>query len=414
MNSVPTTQVEAISQSGSARPNVLIRSSWQTVNIGDIGHTPGLLKLLQHYFPEAQLILWAGDLSHGVGEMLAKEFPDVKIFCEPENGSGIPITAQGRELWEKSDYLIHGSGPYLVARPVVEEWVKSGRPFGVYGITLESFTPDLVELLSRADFLFCRDTISLRAARAAKIRPRILEFAPDAAFWADHQDHTQAKAFLREHELEDRQFLCVISRLRYTPYFKIRNRHPSEEESKRDKISEAYKKADHEPLRHAIISWVRSTGMKVLLCPEMTYEIELTKEQLLDPLPEDVRKNVVWRKTYWRPDEATSVYAHSFGILSMEMHSPILAFSVGAPGFYLRLPTDTCKGQMWRDIGLPEWIYEIEESDGTDLALGLAQLVENPERTRSKLQHAQSRVKHLQGESMAIVREAVLSHVHSL
>ena len=28
------------------RPRIVLRSSWQTVNIGDIGHTPGVLTLL--------------------------------------------------------------------------------------------------------------------------------------------------------------------------------------------------------------------------------------------------------------------------------------------------------------------------------------------------------------------------------
>jgi len=33
-------------------PRVLLRSSWQTVNIGDIAHTPGVLSILRQYLPE--------------------------------------------------------------------------------------------------------------------------------------------------------------------------------------------------------------------------------------------------------------------------------------------------------------------------------------------------------------------------
>ena len=41
-------------------PRVLLRSSWQTVNIGDIGHTPGVLAV---QVPERRLVagLGAGD-----------------------------------------------------------------------------------------------------------------------------------------------------------------------------------------------------------------------------------------------------------------------------------------------------------------------------------------------------------------
>ena len=37
---------------------VLLRSSWQTVNIGDIAHTPGMLALLERHWSEAGIRLW--------------------------------------------------------------------------------------------------------------------------------------------------------------------------------------------------------------------------------------------------------------------------------------------------------------------------------------------------------------------
>ena len=43
-------------------PRILLRSSWQSVNIGDVGHTPGALNILEKHFPEAELMLWPGNL----------------------------------------------------------------------------------------------------------------------------------------------------------------------------------------------------------------------------------------------------------------------------------------------------------------------------------------------------------------
>jgi polysaccharide pyruvyl transferase WcaK-like protein len=274
---------------------------------------------------------------------------------------------------------------------------------------MEVFNKDLVALLSGADFVFFRDSDSLKAARAAKVKSRFIEFAPDAAFAANDRDDVLADAFLASVGLAAKEFICVISRLRYTPYFWIQNREPKPHELERHEVNELHREADHEPLRRLIINWVRETGKKVLLCPEMTYEIELTKEELLDRMPEDVRPNVVWRDTYWRPDEATSVYARGIALVSMEMHSPILACAVNTPAFYLRVPTDTCKGQMWRDLGLPEWIFEVGDTDGTEMSTALLQLVSDPKRTQEKLAHAQERVKHLQQRSMDIVSECVMN-----
>ncbi|MEZ5299985.1 MAG: hypothetical protein R3F11_04860 [Verrucomicrobiales bacterium] len=42
---------------GANPPRVLLRSPWQTVNIGDIGHTPGVLALLEKHLPEAEVRL---------------------------------------------------------------------------------------------------------------------------------------------------------------------------------------------------------------------------------------------------------------------------------------------------------------------------------------------------------------------
>ncbi len=409
-----TAQRPAVSPNTAIRPKILVRSSWQTVNIGDIGHTPGMLRLLERYLPEAELSLWACDLGHGVDQMLAKDFPHVKIFTGPRADDGAPQCAEGRRLWEEADLFIHGSGPYVVTRRTVDDWAATGRPYGIYGVTLEDFDESLVGMLTQAAFVFCRDTASLRAARAAGVRCPRMEFAPDAAFAADDRDDVSADKFLRAHGLEAGEFISVISRLRYTPYFKIRHLPPTALDFERNEISESFKESDHERLRKVIIAWVRVTGKKVLLCPEMTYEIELTKEQLIDPMPDDVKPFLVWRDTYWRPDEATSVYARSLAVVSMEMHSPILACAVNTPAFYLRLPTDTCKGQMWRDIGLPEWIFEVEESDGDEIAEALITLANEPARTREKLTHARARVAHLQAHSMAVVRAVALEAVARL
>jgi hypothetical protein len=43
---------------GSRWPRILLRPSWQTVNIGDMGHTPGILQLLFDSLPKTEITLW--------------------------------------------------------------------------------------------------------------------------------------------------------------------------------------------------------------------------------------------------------------------------------------------------------------------------------------------------------------------
>lgn len=121
-------------------------------------------------------------------------------------------------------------------------------------------------------------------------------------------------------------------------------------------------------MREAIIAWVRQTKQRVLLAPEMTYAVDRLRPLLFDPLPEDVKPFVTAMDRYWLTAEAASVYARAALILSFEMHSPIIALAAGTPAIVLRQPTDTRKGQMWRDIGLDRWLFEIDSSTGEQIA----------------------------------------------
>lgn len=68
----------ASAQSAKTKKRILLRSSWQTVNIGDIAHTPGMLALLEKHLPEYEVTLWPSSVENGVAEMLMKRFPKLK------------------------------------------------------------------------------------------------------------------------------------------------------------------------------------------------------------------------------------------------------------------------------------------------------------------------------------------------
>ena len=79
----------------------------------------------------------------------------------------------------------------------------------------------------------------------------------------------------------------------------------------------------------------------------------------------------VVRPSYWLTDEAASTYARASAVMSLEMHSPIIANANNTPSIHVRQPTDTRKGQMWRDVGLQNWLFEVDETSGEQLAAAL-------------------------------------------
>jgi polysaccharide pyruvyl transferase WcaK-like protein len=388
------------------KPRVLLRSSWQVVNIGDIAHTPGVLALIEEHIPEAEVILWAsGDFSPEVAAMEQKRFPKLKIVKGALDADGKASNPSLGEAVEWADFLLHGSGPALVGAKDVAAFVKhTGKPFGVYGITHGSFlSGDDNALLAKAKFIFFRDSVSLERAKREGIKSPILEFAPDGAFACDLRDDAKADAFLKSNGLEPGKFLCCLSRLRYTPYWLVRAGATKDE--KRHARNAAMKEHDHKPIRDAIIAVAQQTSLKVLLCPEDSTQMTVGREMFWDKLPADVKERVVWREKFWLTDEALSTYVRSAGLFGSEMHSPIMAVGNGVPAIVCRFEEQTSKGIMWRDIGLGEWLFDLDKPDEhAGVVPATLSIARDPAAAKAKVAKAMTFVKERQRESMAIVR----------
>lgn len=358
---------------------ILLVSGWQDINIGDIAHTPGLLHVFETFLPQAKIILWKRSYNREVEEMLQMNFPRVRIIHGSVNARSEVDSEDVRKAFAEADIMVHGSGPSVVGKTNLEAWVKAtGKPFGIFGTTIQTIDKSLEDLLRKATFIYTRETASLKVLEESGIRGDHIFFVPDATFYLSLKNEEKAVSFLSEKKLEDKKFICVIPRLRRTPYYKVNPANYTPEQVKAiDDLNNSKKEEDHAKLREAIITWVRRTGNKVLVCPEMTYQVDIMDELLIDPLPEDI-KPFVLKRGYWFPDEAASVYRRAFAVLSFECHSPIIALRNNTPAFYLRQPEDTIKGQMYYDLGLGDWVFEIEQTTGNNISDRLTGIINDP------------------------------------
>ena len=417
-------------------PRILLRGSWQSVNIGDIGHTPGALALLDKHFPEAEITLWPGVLGHGSRELLAKGYPRLKIAEGSLDGQGKPSTPELARAWAQADLYLSGSGSGFPASNHALAFQKAtGKPLGVFGVSTDPISgfgddrepeggtlqeirakamklppahlsKDLRYIIDRSQFFFCRDTISRDYLKSQGVKTTVLEFGPDAQLGMTLRDDARGFAYLKANQLEEGKFICVIPRLRYTPYYRIKNIPRVPTDDIKDAINERSVEKDHAKMRELIIAYVKNTGNKVLACAEMTYQVQMSKEVLVDPLPEDVKKNVVWRDSYWLPDEAASVYSKALAIVSMECHSPLIALHNGTPGMYVRQPTDTCKGQMYRDFGAADWFFEVDETNGEQLWSRLSAIHRDRSKAKASVKSIMTKVESLQKRMVDQVRAA--------
>src|SRR5688572_8196847 len=156
------------------RPRILLRNAWQTVNIGDIAHPIGMLSLLEQHLPQAEIHLWPSSVDQGVADLLTTRFPKLKILTTKDSIE----TAK-----QECDFLLHGSGSGFVAQRDTQTWHdQTNKPFGVYGISLIDPTPASIQLLSKAKFVFFRDSHSLKLAKEKGCTAPIMSFGPDSAF----------------------------------------------------------------------------------------------------------------------------------------------------------------------------------------------------------------------------------------
>ena len=370
-------------------PRILLRSSWQTVNIGDIAHTPGVLALLERHLPAAEVTLWPGDVGNGVKDMLQRRFQALR-FAQ--------TTAELTEAFARCDFLLHGSGPSLVGADAVERWVKTtGKPYGVFGITVvEASLPErIVRLLSGARFVYFRDSASLALAKAKGVTAPLMEFGPDGAFAVDLADDARAEALLRRFDLQPGKFLCCLPRYRQTPYWTITRKKAAFDAAKQA-MNDRLKEHDQAPHRAAIERLARETDLKILLCPEDETQMALGKEMILDRLSPTARARCAWKPDFWLTDEAISVYRRSAGLFGNEMHSPIMAIGNGIPALVCRWETQTTKGLMWRDLGLGDWLFDFDqEAEVARLPAAVLAMAKDPAGARAKAADARARAAEL-------------------
>lgn len=383
------------------KPRILLRNGWQSQNIGDIAHYIGMMELLELHEIDADVRLWASNMENGADELFKKHFPEVPFFNDK---------ASVDRAFQECDFFLHGSSSGFAARKDAQRWHdETGKRFGVMGISLTSAEPELLATLKLAQFVYFRDGVSAQAATGllGLSKPPAMGWGPDTAFGITKlRDDDRATAYLRANGLEEGKFLCCIPRYRWTPFWTLHEDYPLDEVKLAR--SEEMKGHDHAPYREAIIRLVREAGVKVLITHEDQTQIQLGKEVLFDPLPDDVKKNVTWRDRYWLIDEALSIYVRSLGLFGNEMHSPILCIANSIPAIVGRWDEQTNKGFMWRDIGLDDWLFTMDDKARiAQIPETVLALAKDPAAAKAKAEKAKQIVLTKQKEQFGILRNAL-------
>lgn len=277
-------------------------------------------------------------------------------------------TLAGRDFW---GYTVRRSLPLLVAN-------RLGIPYGVYAHSFDSFdgVPGQAffrRLLNEAAFVFCRDSDSLRYLEETGIAEHSRTFVPDSTLSFVQRDEAWAAAFMARHGLQPGRFLVVVPRTWLG------------DTVVRDAIGEARSNAHMGTLRKSIEAWVRSTGMQVVIAVEVADELPHARRLVYGPLPDGVRGQCVMMDGFWLPDQAAGLYRQARVVLTMEMHSYLLAFGQETPAVVVTFAESGRKIEMVRDFGQPENLFDIDRMPAGTVAAAVCRISDEHDYVRHRM-----------------------------
>jgi polysaccharide pyruvyl transferase WcaK-like protein len=397
------------------RPSVLLLSGWNLYNIGDVAITPGFLRLVRRYLPEARVTVLAAAYPEELRAYL-RRFPEQVGDFEllpMEFKPGAALSAAMEAAFAGADLLVLNSGMTLSYGYYGHEWERImprllaflkarqlGVPYGVYGHSFDRVDPpaDILyrDVLGTAAFVYTRDSESLRLLRSKGVAGPEMAFGPDSTFAFDlrnEETERYADRFLAAHGLAAGRFLAFVPRLDVNRF--------------RDDGRELVHAAQ---TRELIAQWVRRTGEPVVIVPEVSRLLEAHKTLVFDQLPVDVAPLVRFMADYWMPDEAQAVYARARLVVSAEMHSVILGLAAGTPSLHPYFAQAGLKQWMLRDLGLADWLFDQDTVSVGRIADAMVAVKETPPAARRAVAGATDVLRRRQEETMAVVRAAALGH----
>lgn len=389
---------------------IVLQSAWDTVNIGDIGHTPGTLRVIEQHLPQVRVVLWAMKVDERVTAMLNRRFPEVTILQGKVDGKGEKDEAL-RQAIMSCDLFIRNSGMGQDLS-FMQFCKKAGKPYGLFG---QSYFASMVEskgaeeriaLLNAAAFIYTRETKTLEILKKGGVKCPVMAFGPDGCLGIDVRDDERGLATMKKLGLEERKFITIQLRTNTaklpgvddtrTP--KLNPLHPTPAQ-----IADDERRA--EKYRELIRFWVNKTGHKVLIAPEVKKEMEHNKRLIHDLLPPDLQRQVVNLDEFWNADEAASIFARAHTIVCHEPHSPIIALANGTPIIHTYSEFHSPKCWMFKDIGLGEWLLEMDETPAEKMAATLFEIDADYPAAQAKVKKAMAYVHECFAGSMKVVSQ---------
>lgn len=306
---------------------------------------------------------------------------------------------QIRDFWS---YALHFALPLMVARHL-------GVPYGINGHSFDAidWPGDLVlrRVLKDAAFVYSRDSDSAEYLRQRDLHNHRDGYRPDTSFFFSVRDNEWAERFLAEHGLSKRNFIILITRHPSLSFGKGQEWDKVGGDPTGGSVSPERQEGHMEKLRTFAQEWTSRTGVPLLMGLETRAAQEPMRRWLACGLTENPK--VVWLEEFWASEQAFSVYEQARIIISMEMHSIIMGIKAHTP--VVHIPFRECgrKAKMMTDLGLEDWLLDIDEMSSEDLLVTCLKIHENYEASVTRTRQATDYATELGRDVMKEITELI-------
>ncbi|MCB1224286.1 MAG: polysaccharide pyruvyl transferase family protein [Verrucomicrobiales bacterium] len=254
-------------------------------------------------------------------------------------------------------FTLRYSMPLLMARAL-------GIPYGVNAQSFDAldWPSNLIfgPLFKDARFVYARDPDSLAYLQQQGLLCARSGWRPDTTFFFNGFDNAWADAFMKRHALETGRFITVTVRS------------ANQTGPLAGTMTDEREEAIMSRMRRFIEQWVAKTGLPVVLAPEVKSEVQAAHERIFAKLSPEAQKKTIELAEFWTTEQAYSLYQRAQAVVSMEMHSVIMAVSLGTPVLMPQFSENGRKVWMLEELGLGDWIFDIDEPKSPEAVLAAA------------------------------------------
>ncbi|TNJ65016.1 polysaccharide pyruvyl transferase family protein [Paenibacillus hemerocallicola] len=286
-----------------------------------------------------------------------------------------------RNLWKA---ILPMMMPMLIAR-------AANVPYGFSPLSFEALDwpiPLLYRpLFGDARFLYCRDSDSLRHLQQHGLLNRSSGVRPDNCLYFEGDDEPWAESFMEAHGLKDKGFIGLMLR--------IPDPAPGSGDPLTSSVSAGRIAGHMRKNKEFLERWIAETGMKVLICHETTASINMSREALWGILSEEIREHCVYMDDFWNAGQARSMYRRMRMLVSMELHSALLALTAGTPVIHHPLSESGRKKEMLHDYGIGDWLLDMDACTSDELAAVAVRIHKHYPESERRVRELMSALRHM-------------------